>query len=145
MSEQTIGFNNGVQLFVNTDLSKVFLWENRYNTGTYTNSLYDPLVLKAGTLLGRIGFNQKLFLCDSQAIDGSQYPVGILAQDITIEEGETVELSYCVYGDVAEEKVIFAGDDTYNSIVSGQSLRDRIGMFGVRLVPTTEMTAFDNQ
>jgi len=145
MSEQTIGTNNGVQLFVNTDTSKIFIWENRYNSGVYTNSLYDPLVLKAGTLLGRIGYNQKLFLCDSQAIDGSQYPIGILAQDITIHEGETVDLQYCIYGDVVEDKVIFAGDDTFDSVVSGQSLRDRIGMAGIRLVPSIEMTAFDNQ
>ncbi len=146
MSEQTILLDNNKELFINTDLSKVFIWENRYSKGNFNNQLYDPLVMKAGTLLGRIGFNQQLFLCDSQAIDGSQFPVGILAEDVTIADGDTVEVAFCNYGDVAEEKVILQGDDTLSSLVSGRSLRDRIAAdtVGIRLVPSVSMTSFDN-
>lgn len=146
MSEQTIGSNNGVQLFVNTDLSRVFLWENRYSKGNFNNHQYDPLVLKAGTLLGRYSGNQNLFILTSAANDGTQYPVGILAEDITIDDGDTVEVAFCNYGDVAEEKVILHGNDTMNTVISGRSIRDRIASdtVGIRLVAGTEMTAFDN-
>lgn len=145
MSKQDVVINTGVQATINTDLSRIFLWENRYASGQFTNDIYDPLVMKAGKLLGRVAATQKLALCDTDSTDGSQYPVGILAEDVTIEDGETKTVSYCIYGDVAEDKIILNGNDTLGSVVSGQSLRDRIGMIGVRIIPSTEMTAFDNQ
>src|ERR1039458_2316584 len=104
MSLQTIGTNNGVQLFVNTDLSRVFLWENRYSKGSFNNSQYDPLVMKAGTLLGRIGGTQTLCQCFSTSSDGSEYPIGILADDVTIVDGTTVSVPFCNYGDVARSE-----------------------------------------
>jgi hypothetical protein len=147
MSSQTVGTNNGVQLFVKTDTSRIFLWENRYAKADFTNSQYDPLVMKAGTLLGRIAATQDLALCDSNSIDGSQYPVGVLADDVTIDEGDVKEISFCNYGDVADDKVIFHGADTMDTVVSGRSYRDRIAAdtVGIRLVQSTEMTAFDNE
>ncbi len=145
MSSQTIGTNTGVQLTVNTDTSKVFLWNNRTNTADFNNQLYDPLVMKSGKLLGRVSATQTLALCDTDSIDGSQYPVGILLNDTTIEDGVTKTVTYVVSGDVAEDKIILNGNDTLSSVVSGQSLRDRIAMLGINIVPSNEMTAFDNQ
>lgn len=144
MSSQTIVTNTGVQATINTDLSRVFLWENRYASANFNNELYDPLIMKAGKLLGRVAATQTLALCDTDSTDGSQYPIGILAEDVTIEDGETKAVSYCIYGDVAEDKIILNGNDTLSSVVNGQSLRDRIAMMGVRIIPSTEMTANDN-
>lgn len=144
MSTQSIVENTGVQAIINTDLSRIFLWENRYASANFNNELYDPLVMKAGKLLGRVAATQTLALCDTDSTDGSQYPIGILAEDVTIEDGETKQVAYCIYGDVAEDKIILNGNDTLSSVVGGQSLRDRIAMMGVRIIPSTEMTAFDN-
>jgi len=144
MSSQTIVTNTGVQATINTDLSRVFLWENRYASADFNNELYDPLVMKAGKLLGRVAATQTLALCDTDSTDGSQYPIGILAEDVTIADGETKSVAYCIYGDVAEDKIILNGNDTLSSVVGGQSLRDRIAMMGVRIIPSTEMTAHDN-
>ncbi len=144
MSEQTVGTNNGVQLFINTDLSRVFLWENRYANGNFNNATYDPLVMRAGTLLGRIEATQGLKICDTASSDGSQYPIGILAEDITIQEGDIKQVAMCIYGDVAEDKIILHNGQTLSSTVSVRSLRDWIQLMGIRIVPTTEMTDFDN-
>lgn len=144
MSSQTIVTNTGVQATINTDLSRIFLWENRYASADFNNELYDPLVMKAGKLLGRVAATQTLALCDTDSTDGSQYPIGILAEDVTIADGETKSVAYCIYGDVAEDKIILNGNDTLGSVVDGQSLRDRIAMMGVRIIPSTEMTAHDN-
>ncbi len=146
MSEQTIGSNNGVQLFVNTDLSRVFLWENRYSKGSLNNADYDPLVMKAGTLLGRRASNQLLYPQNSAATDGSEYPIGVLAEDMTIAEGTTVDVAFCNYGDVSEKKIILHGTDTLSTLVHGRSIRDRIASdtVGIRLIVTDEMTDFDN-
>ena len=145
MSKQDIVENTGVQAIINTDLSRIFLWENRYASANFNNELYDPLIMKAGKLLGRVAATQTLALCDTDSIDGSQYPVGILLNDTTIEDGVTKTVTYVVSGDVAEDKIILNGNDTLSSVVSGQSLRDRIAMLGINIVPSTEMTAFDNQ
>lgn len=146
MSEQTVGTNNGVQLFINTDLSKIFLWQNRHDKGSFNNATYDPLVMKAGTLLGRVATTQSLKICSSAETDGSQFPVGVLSEDITIEEGDVVDVSFCVSGDVAEEQVILHNADTMNTVISSRSMRDRIASdtVGIKLVQSDEMTAFDN-
>ncbi len=146
MSNQTLGTNTGVQLSVNTDLSRIFLWENRYAQAAFNNSQYNNLLMPAGTLLGRIAATQTLALCDSKSTDGSQFPIGVLAEDTILVSGTTKTLSYCNYGDIAEDKIIFHGTDTINTVVSGRSLRDRIAAdtVGIRLVAGDELTKFDN-
>jgi hypothetical protein len=147
MSINNIVLNNGQQAIINYDVSKIFVWDNRYEKADYTNSSYDAVTLRPGTLMGRIATTQEIVPLDSGAVDGSQYPVGILASDIEVPEGESAVLYICVAGDVVEDKVILADGDTMNTIISGRSIRDRIAAdtVGIKLVPSTEMTGFDNQ
>lgn len=146
MSKQTILNNTGQQLQVNTDRSRIFLWENRYHDGNWlNNSQYDPLTLPAGTLMGRIKTTGVLVPLTSWATDGSQYPVGILADDITLDAGDTQQVSLCIYGDVAEAKVgLYGSGDSLDTVVDNRQLRDHIAAQGIRLIPTTDMTDFDN-
>lgn len=147
MSSQTIALNNGQQAIVHTDTSKIFLWENRYANGVYNNGTYDTVVLVAGTLMGRIAATQKLTPVASGAVDGSQYPVGILAGDYSVEAGEDQDISICNYGDVNESKVILDGADTLATVIEDRSIRDRIAgdTVGIRLIVSEEMTATDNE
>lgn len=148
MSENNTVLNNGQQAITNYDVTKIFVWNNRYDKADYTNSdLYDPVTLKAGTLLGRIAATGEVVPLKSGASDGSQYPVGILAQDVTVEEGDTVEVSYCVAGDVVEAKVILDGSDTMDTIISSRTIRDRIAAdtVGIKLVGEDQLTGNDNQ
>lgn len=147
MSDNNTVLNNGQQAITNYDVSKIFIWENRFDKANYTNSTYDAVTLSAGTLMGRVATTREIVPCVSTAVDGSQYPVGVLAQDATVEEGDTVELAFCVAGDVAEEKVILSGSDTMNTVISGRIIRDRIAAdtVGVKLVAGTELTGYDNQ
>jgi Bacteriophage lambda head decoration protein D len=135
------------QLTTNYDTSKIFIWNNRYETGTYTNPTGAEVSLLAGTLMGRVATTQKLKPCVSSASDGSQFPVGILADDYAVDYGESATVTICISGDVAEGKVILGGSDTLSTVVSSRSLRDRIAAdtMGIKLVSSTEMTAEDNQ
>lgn len=139
--------NNGQQAHYVYDLRKIFIRENRYESANYTNSTYDDVVLAAGTLMGRIGASQKIVPLVSDASDGSQYPVGVLAEDRTIEGGDTVSLTYCIAGDVAEEKLILDEDDDLDTLISGRSIRDRIkaDTMGIKLVACDQLTGSDNQ
>lgn len=146
MSKYTERSNTGQQLFVEYDLGKIFVRENRYSKGDYTNSGYTDETLNAGTVLGRVATTGKLKKFTSGASDGSQYPIGVLADNYVVGDGETQELAFCTYGDVVEEKLVFQGSDTLNTVVSGKNVRDRIGSdsVGIRLVSTTQNTISDN-
>jgi hypothetical protein len=146
MSSQEVVSNTGNMAIINTDTSKIFIWENRYSKANLTNSGYDDVTYPVGTLLGRIGSSQEVVPLVSTATDGSQYPVGILADDYTVEAGDTVEVSFCNYGDVAEEMVVLDAGDTMDTLIDDRSIRDRIASdtVGIRLVPGTELTAEDN-
>ncbi len=147
MSSNSIVLNTGQQAIINFDVSKIFIWNNRYEKADYTNSTYDDVVLTAGMLMGRVSASQEIVPLASGASDGSQFPVGILAQDATVEGGDTVSLYICVAGDVVEGKVTLDGSDTLSTVISGRSIRDRIAAdtVGVKLVVSTELTGLDNQ
>jgi hypothetical protein len=146
MSTQTETINTGQQATINTDRSKIFLFGNTTNKGLYNNSGYNDITIPAGTVLGRVASTGYLIPLKSNASDGSQFPVGIMYDDMTIQGGTTEEIYFCVSGDVAEEKVILQTTDTLETTVSSRRLRDRLAAdtVGIRLVSSTEMTAFDN-
>lgn len=149
MSSNTVVENTGNQAIINTDLSKIFIWGNRYDKADYTNSTYDTVTLVAGTVMGRIGATQEIVPLDSAATDGSQYPVGILAQDAVVEDGDTVSLAFCDKGDVAQEKVVLTnGTDTLETLLADdRSIADHIkgDTAGIKLIVTNELTGYDNQ
>jgi hypothetical protein len=147
MSTNSIVLNNGQELFVNFDVSKIFIWGNRYENAPYINSTYNDVTLLAGTLMGRVSANGYIKPLTSGASDGSQFPVGILANDVVVVAGSLVSLPICNDGDVREDLVIFQSGDNMDTVVSSRRLRDRISSdtVGIRLVPNTEMTGVDNQ
>lgn len=149
MSTFTEVENTGSQAHFQTNTNKIFIGENRYENDSYVNnSLYDPITLEAGTVMGRIAATRILVPIQPSASDGSQYPVGILAQDLTVDSGDTVQAALCVYGDVAEDQIKFYNDQyDLNTVVSSRTLRDRIkgDTAGIRIIPSTDLTGFDNE
>lgn len=147
MSTVNQTLNNGQQAITNYDTSKIFIGGNRYVKAMYNNSAYDDVALTAGMLMGRVAATGWIKPLASGASDGSQFPVGVLAEDRTVDGGDLVELSICVEGDVAEEQVTFQGSDNMETTVSSRRLRDRIAAdtVGIKLVPCTDLTGYDNQ
>lgn len=133
-------------LVTDYDVKKIFVWDNRYDKAILTNSTYDAIDYPAGLILGRVASTGEVVPLQSAAVNGSQYPVGILSADVTIEGGDSIEVPFCVAGDVAEELVVTTGADTLETIISGRRLRDRIGSdtVGVKLRLGTDQTRLDN-
>lgn len=148
MSSATIRVNTGQQITTDYDLSKIFIFDNRYENDNYVNnSNYNPITILAGTVMGRVAVTGVLVPSLASANDGSQFPIGILARDVVgLAGGTTVQCSICVSGDVAEDKVIFFFSDTLETVVNGRRYRDRIqsDTVGVLLRKRTEMTDYDN-
>jgi len=148
MSTNNQPLNTGSQATTNYDLSKIFIWNNRYATGLYTNSVYNPETLNPGQIMGRVGATNQLVKCFASANDGSQFPVGILADSYVVQEGVTQSVTICVMGDVVADKVIFEENDGFNTVVNGsgnRTLLDLLQAQGVKITQNTEMTDYDNQ
>lgn len=146
MSTASTSKNTQNQLNTNYDFSKLFLWNNRYESVSYTNGGGSTVTIEAGTLFGRINASGKVQPLVAAASDGSQFPAGILAQQIVVPAGATINVSMCVSGDVAEELILFNAAETFSTVVSGQTLRQLIASntVGIKLVSAVENTAFDN-
>jgi hypothetical protein len=145
MSTQSVT-NNGQQAKINTDRSKVFLWNRRSAKGQITNGTGAPITILEGTVMGRIGATNLLVAFTSAAVDGSQHPIGVLMTDYTIAAGATADVFICDAGDVAAEKLLFQGADTLETVISGRRVKDLLQMNapGLKLVYSTELTNFDN-
>ena len=134
------------QLFTNYDTSKIFIGNNRYITASYTNATGAAVTLTAGRLMGRVLADNKVLGHVSSATDGSQQPLGVLADTYVVANGATASLAICIGGDIAQEKVILGGADTLATAVStlgtvGDLIRRNSH---INLVAGTEMTGYDN-
>lgn len=146
MSDVTEVTNTGQQAHFETDRSKLLIGGNRFIKADYTASGSDVTLL-AGTVLGRISATSKVVPLTSGASNGSQFPVGVLAEDATILDGETASLFICNEGDVDESKLIWQGSDGLATAVSGKILRDRLASdtAGIRCVSADTITGPDNE
>jgi Bacteriophage lambda head decoration protein D len=152
MSKNSIVKQTRNQLTVNTDITKTFVWMNRFETVEfyYDNTTLGDVIIPEGTVLGRILSSQKVVPWTSGATDGSQYPVGILKDDVYVVYGSIFDgnASMCVAGDVAGEKIGLQGSDTLTTQVgtSGRSLQDWLSSVqgGIRIMNADQHTAYDN-
>ncbi len=146
MASQTIQNAGNNMLIVKTDVAKIFLRDNRYQTGNnLNNSSYSPMVLRAGTLMGRISATGFLAPMYAPGADGTQFPVGVLANDYSIAVGETKVVTIVDFGDVAEDQLVFFwSGQTLNTVVSSRMVRDYLQAQGIKLITSIEMTRDDN-
>ena len=144
---QNIVTNTASQAHINTDTQKIFVFHNRFDNFEYNNDTYVDVELTAGQLMGEIAATRKIVPVDPTASDGSQNPVGVLANDHTIEDGTTKIVSLCVAGDVVENKILLDPDVNLNDVIDGRTLRQRIGSdtVGIKLVGNDDLSAYDNQ
>jgi hypothetical protein len=108
-------------------------------------------------LIGRIAATGLVVQSVSTATDGSQVPIGILTQDYTVANGDSVNVSFCIQGDVDYGMLVFGGSpvDTLSTVISltdSGSATVKIGTIGDILngkgilpINTSEMTYRDNQ
>ena len=133
------------QLFVNYDLTTVFIWNNKYEIGSHTNVTGVEEILPLGTVLGKTAAGV-LQVLKSASADGSEIPVGILAENVTVAIGETLNLNYCIGGEVAAGELVLDGADTLSTIIDGKSIADRLqsDTLGIQVKVSTDLTAHDN-
>ena len=159
MSTLTVVNNTGNQAQFDYDISKIFIFKNRYVAATFINLSGGTLSYAPGTLVGRVAASNKITKCDSAATDGSQIPIGVLKSTITalVDDGE-VAVNFCNSGDVVEDKLVFTGAETLATVVTVKggagldvantnvrTLGDMLRSLGINIIESTENNVFDNQ
>ncbi len=147
MSTATEKLKTQNQLNTDFDVSKIFLFDNRFEQVDFENTTGGLLSVLGGTLVGRVSATANLEILKSAAVDGSQTPLGIIANEqVDFAIGETKKVNICIAGDVSEAKVILDGADTLDTLISGRPIRDKINgdTLGIKLVVSDELTGFDN-
>lgn len=124
----------------------IFLRDNKYTTEPYNNSTYADVTLTAGTLMGRIATTNYVVPVTSGASDGSQYPIGLVAEDVVISASSSAEIPLCTAGEVDEDSINFdSADDTLDTVLDSIRYKDRLKRMGIIPVSGTELSAYDNQ
>lgn len=147
MSKATEISKTSNTLHTDYDVSKIFVFSNRYESGTLLNASGGVKTFEPGTLMGRVTASGKLVPCASAAVDGSQFPVGILKTSVVdLADAAEKTVNICIAGDVVESKVILDGADTMDTIIDARPIKDRIAAdtMGIKLVDSFELTGVDN-
>lgn len=132
---------------VNTNLAKLFPFEKEQRQYSYTNSTYDTETLEAGTLMGVAKATGKIKRMDSDSTDGSQFPIGVLAFDYSVEAGDTVSISVGICGTrVRQDMLVLVNeDDDLDTVIGDFRVFEWLLMFGIIPVGVTNATRFDNE
>lgn len=148
MSTATTTLSNGSQLNTEYDFSKIFLGNNDDRLMTLTEASSSETTFTAGTILGRItdggADDGKVVPLASGATDGSQFPVGILMNTITLASDAEAEVSVVYKGVVDSGKLVFDGSDTLATVISDRTLGDRLTDLGINYKTVTELSESDN-
>jgi hypothetical protein len=147
MSKATEISKTSNTLHTDYDVSKIFVFNNRYEGGDLLNASGGVKTFEPGTLMGRIALSGKLVPVVSTAIDGSEIPVGVLLTKVTdLADATEKSVNVCIAGDVVESKVILDGAETMETIIDGRRIKDRIAAdtMGIKLVDSFELTGVDN-
>ncbi len=128
------------------DTSIIFLRDNKYTTEPYNNTGYSAVTLTAGTVMGRVAATNYVVPVNAASSDGSQFPIGLVAEDVTVSASSSKNIPICTEGEVSEEKINFDDpDDTLDTILDSIRYKDRLKGIGIVPVPGTELSAYDNE
>ncbi len=146
MSSNEQVLNTGQQATTNYNTSKLIIGDNEFEKATYTNDGYESVTLSEGLVLGRIASSNEVTAMTSGATDGSQFPIGVLLGDVTVDIGESVTVTMVTAGRINENSISLSGEDTLATVVSDRTIRDRIGAdsIGLVLVGSEDLTNYDN-
>ena len=146
---QEIVSNTDRQLFTNTDLANLVVWNPRTDKETLRNETGSEVTLEAGLILGRKTSGThagKLAPYDSTDTEGANVPVYILGQTVTIAaNSDASNVMVYLAGDVNTSKLIFSnGSDDLTTIAGGVMVKDALNSGQFVLKNVTELSEYDN-
>lgn len=134
----------------NFDYSKIFIWDNRYETATFKNNSGGAAAFEPGTLLARDSSDNTIVpLLAATTANGANIPIGVLHQPVaSLANAATLtNISFCTGGDVARDKFIFQAANAFTTVPTGETrtIEDLLLSQNIRAIETEELSGFDNQ
>lgn len=142
MSEVTSSNQTRNQITNAYDFSKIFLFDNKYQTITLVNATGAAVEYLIGTLIGVVTSTYQKYASGTSHIS----MIGILAETVSVPANDSLDVQVCIGGKVAAEKILLQGSDTLDTVVAYKSIRNRLASdtLGIELAATDELTAADN-
>lgn len=118
--------------------------------GTYAQDATETIAVAKYTVLGMVTASGKLKALESDAVDGSQYPIGIINEEIlaaSIVAGDVEILDYVVGGDgiVDSGSLVFHnGTDTLDTMVGGKTIASYLNDKGLFFKEITDFEEHEN-
>lgn len=139
-------YESGIRT-TNYEDKNIFMMDNRFIDIDFKNEDAYPVELKRGMIIARNKSTLMAVELDSGKTDGREIPVGILAANYVIEDGETKSLRVCVAGEVDATGLVFATGDDLDTVIGNRTLHDSImgDTAGIVLINVDELGKFDNQ
>ena len=150
MSEVTNSINqNNFQGF-DYDYAKIFLFNVQTDKATFKNNTGVEQAFAAGTLLARDSSDDTIVpLLSTNTLNGANLPVGVLMSPVAslADAATSTGATFAFKGEVASDKVILQGADTYTTVIAeggNRTIKDL--MTDRNLIPRVvdELTRHDN-
>ena len=132
------------QQITNYDRTPFVLGDVRSRKVTIENIEVTEQALVRGTVLGRAATGEYV-VCKSAAVDGTQYPKAILANDITLAGSASGTAMVHISGDFNTVGLVFNGTDTLATAVDDQPLEDWMKAQSLFVETMNELSDYDNQ
>lgn len=146
MGELTDTTFSGGQRITNYSTQKLPIHSCEYLHADFTNSDAYPTTLRIGTVMGRVSATGKVVPLDTDSSDGSQFPIGVLAANYTVGDGDTLTVAMVSNGTINGNMLIFVDNtDSLDTVVSSRQLRDHLQLAGINLQFPDELSELDNQ
>lgn len=142
----------GNQAHFDYDVSKIFINNNRYLSGSLLNASGGVKSFLPGLVVARIAASAKIVPFDGSATNGAQIPIGVLKSTVTdLADAAEKDVNVCISGDVVEDKIILEAGTLESVVTIGTGtentriVRDMIQSLSIVIVDSEELTGFDNQ
>lgn len=126
MSSQSQTYNGANQAQYRTNLAKLFGGPREIKMYNYTNDTYDTESLSAGLVLGVDGNSGEVKAFNSVKTNGQQHPVAVLADDYSVDAGETKTVAVAIRGTLRTDMLTFSrvGDSLTTKITSNRRVSE---------------------
>lgn len=137
-------FSGGMRV-TNYSNERLLIFNNNFESGTFTNADAYETTLEIGTVVGRVSATGKIAVFDHSASDGSQYPIGVLASSYTVDGTDSAEVRIVTGGEINGNMLVFPNGETVETAVSSRQVRDWLQLANIVLRYPDELSELDNQ
>ena len=145
MAEVTGTSYSGGMRVTNYSNEHLLMFDNQFESATFTNSDAYETTLAIGTVMGRIGSTGKVIPMDKDNSDGGRYPIGVLVANYTVADGEDAEVRMVVGGEINGNMLVFPNGETVETVVATRQIKDWMQLANFKLSYPDELSELDNQ